>query len=213
MAQLTFVPAEIEAYAERHSDPEPELLNELWRITHAKSARPQMLVGPLEGAFLRLLVRIANARRVLEIGTFTGYSALWMAAGLPEDGRLITCDVDPETTAIARSFWARSPHGSKIQLELRPAIETLAKLDGPFDLVFIDADKESYAAYWDAVLPKVPSGGLIVADNVLWSGRILSPSDETDRAIVAFNEKVREDARVERVLLTVRDGMTLCRKK
>lgn len=199
----------IEAYARKHTETEGELFRELASVTREETTSPQMQVGHLEGAFLRLLIKIAGAKRVLELGTFTGYSALAMAEGLPEDGRLITCDVDPHATAIAKRFWDRSPHGRKIELKLGPALETLKTLDGPFDLVFIDADKENYSNYWKACVPKVRKGGVLAVDNVLWSGRVLDPKDASDRAINGFNKLVFEDGRVEPVLLTVRDGISL----
>ena len=172
-----------------------------------------MQVGHLEGSFLRLLVKIARAKRVLEIGTFTGYSALAMAEGLPRGGRLITCDIDPDATQIARAHWNRSPHGRKIELRLGPAIKTVQELSGPFDLVFIDADKESYGRYWELCVPKVRRGGLLLADNVLWGGRVLDPHDRSDRAIVAFNKRVAADRRVDVVILPLRDGLTVAYKK
>ncbi len=210
---LTLVPEAIERYATAHTIPESPLLRELVEETFAKTQIPHMQVEHLEGAFLRLLARITGARRVLEIGTFTGYSALVMAEGLPEDGRLITCDIDPAATEIARRYWARSPHGKKIELLLGPALENLKTIAGPFDLVFIDADKENYVKYWEACLPKVRRGGLLVADNVLWSGRVLNPKDDSDKALVAFNAHVHTDPRVEAVMLTVRDGMMLAWKR
>ncbi len=167
----------------------------------------------MEGTFLRILVKLARARRVLELGTFTGYSALMMAEGLPDDGELVTCDIDQKAEAMARDFFARSPHGGKIQLRMGPALETLKTLQGPFDLAFIDADKQNYSAYYDAVVPLLRSGGLLVADNALWSGRVLQPRAADDHALVAFNAKVAADARVEKVLLTVRDGMMLALKR
>ena len=173
---------------------------------------PQMQVGRLEGTFLKMLVALTRARCVLEIGMFTGYSALMMAAGLPEDGRLVTCDIDPESEAMARSFFARSPHGHKIEIRMGPALDTLAVLPGPFDLVFIDADKTSYPAYYEAAVERVPSGGLIVIDNTLWSGAVLEPQDDDTRAIVEVARRVQADSRVENALLTVRDGMLLARR-
>lgn len=205
-------PEPIENYARSRSHPPSSLFEELARVTRHKTSMPQMQVGPLEGAFLRMLVRLTRARRVLEIGTFTGYSALAMAEALPEDGELVTLDMDPEATRIAREFWGRSEHGKKIRLILGPAAQTLETLEGPFDLVFIDADKTGYEKYWELCLPRVVSGGLIVADNVLWSGRVLEPRDEQDRAIASFNERVRRDGRVEAVMLPVRDGITLAWK-
>lgn len=210
---MNLVPEELERYAAAHTDPPGALFEELREVTYAKTSSPQMQVGPIEGAFLKMLVQLSGARRVLEIGMFTGYSGLKMAEGLPEDGELITCDIDPAAEAIARQFHQRSPHGKKITVRMGPALETIATLRGPLDLVFIDADKERYSAYFDAVLPLVRPGGLIVADNALWSGRVLQPKAETDRAIAAFNDKVAADSRVEKVLLTVRDGMMLIRKK
>ncbi len=208
---MDIVAPEIEEYALIHSSREDALLNELARVTHERASIPTMLTGHVEGALLRMLVQVSRARRVLEIGTFTGYSALSMAVGLPDDGRVITCDIDPIATQIARDFWARSAHGGKIELRLGPALETIRSLDGPLDFVFIDADKANYIAYWDAVLPKVRPGGLIAADNVLWSGKVLNPQEPNDHAIVAFNRHVRYDDRVELVMLTVRDGITLAR--
>ena len=210
---LTLVPALIDAYAAAHSAPESALLKKLARETFAETDIPQMQVGRVEGAFLRLLVRLSRARRVLELGTFTGYSALVMAEGLPPRGKLVTCDIDPEATAMARRYWAKSPHGRKIELRLGPALKTLRKLKGDFALAFIDADKVNYGRYWEAVVPKMRRGGLIVADNVLWSGRVLKPRDASDRALRAFAARVRRDRRVEAVLLTVRDGLMLAFKK
>jgi caffeoyl-CoA O-methyltransferase len=203
----------LEEYAARHSDPEPPLLNELRRYTETHCEDAQMLVGPLQGALLKLLTALSGGRRVLELGCFTGYSALWMAEGLQPDGVLITCEIDADRAAIARSFWARSPLGERIELRLGPALDTLGTLSGPFDLVFLDADKENYIHYWDAVVPMVRPGGLIAADNVLWSGRVLTPQHELDRVLARFNEHVLADARVERVLLTVRDGLLLARRR
>ncbi|MGH7197881.1 MAG: O-methyltransferase [Candidatus Omnitrophota bacterium] len=211
--QSFIVSPKIERYAEDHSQPESKLFKELARYTWRHTEIPQMQVGHLEGSFLRLMVRIARARRVLEIGTFTGYSALAMAGGLPPKGSLITCDIDPEAVGIARKFWKKSPHGHKIKPVLGPALETLKKLRGPFDLIFIDADKENYIRYWEECLPKVRPGGLILVDNVLWSGRVLDPKEPSDRAIVRFNRHVRRDKRVEFVMLTLRDGLTLARKR
>lgn len=210
---LTLVPEAIEEYARAHSEQPSPLLEELREETYAKMNAPQMQVGALEGGFLRMLVRISGARRILEVGMFTGYSALMMAEGLPDDGELITCDINPEAEAVAKRYFARSPHGEKIHVRMGPALETIRSLSGPLDLVFLDADKENYANYFDAALPLVRQGGLIVADNTLWSGRVLEPKAESDKAIVAFNDKVAKDPRVETVQLTVRDGMTLMWKR
>ncbi|HEX5131716.1 MAG TPA: O-methyltransferase [Candidatus Krumholzibacteria bacterium] len=210
---IPIVSENIEAYALEQSSPEPALLAELAAETRASMKSPQMMVGHAQGLFLRSIATMLQARRVLEIGTFTGYSSLSLAAGMPGDGRLITCDVDPVATAVARRYWARSPYGDKITLELRPALETLATLSGPFDLVFIDADKPGYVAYWEACVPLVRAGGVLLADNVLWSGRVLAPEEKDDLAIVAFNAHVARDTRVDKVMLTVRDGITLAIKR
>jgi len=212
---IEIVPAKYEAYAEAHSEPVAPWFEELRKETYATMEGPQMQVGRLEGDFLKMLVRISRAKRVLEIGMFTGYSGLMMAEGLPEGGELVTCDVDPKAEALAKKYFAKSPHGKKIQVRMGPALETLKTLKGPFDLVFLDADKTNYGAYYDAVMPMVPSGGLIVADNTLWSGKVVdAPEAEVDtRALVAFNARVSKDPRVEKVLVTVRDGMMLCFKK
>ena len=207
------VAPEIETYAAKHSTPESSIFTDLVKITHEKTDLPQMQVGRLEGALLRVLVRLTGAKRVLEIGTFTGYSALAMAEGLPEEGRLITLDIDEKTNAIAQEAWDKSPHGKKIEARLGPAAATIESLDGSFDMAFIDADKANYTRYWDLVVPKIRTGGLIAVDNVLWSGRVLNPSDESDKAIVAFNTHAASDARVDCAMLTVRDGVLLAVKK
>ena len=203
----------LEAYATAHSAPESALLKALAKETYAETEMPQMQVGHLEGSFLRLLVKISGAKRVLEMGTFTGYSTLCLAEGTPAGGQVVTCDINPTTTLIARKHWKKNPHGKKIQLKIGPALETIAKLKGPLDFVFIDADKDNYIRYWEACLPKVRKGGLIAADNVLWSGRVLNPQEDSDKAIVKFNDHVRKDKRVDAVMLTVRDGITLAIKK
>ncbi len=213
VVMLTMVPEPIELYAAAHSDPVPALLVELREETRTVMAFPQMQVGRLEGALLKMLVRLSGARHALEIGMFTGYSALSIAEGLPEDGNLITCDVDPKAEAIARRYFARSPHGTKINVRMGPALETLSTWAGPLDFVFIDADKGNYTRYYEAAIPRLRAGGLVVADNTLWSGEVLDPRSEDARAIVAFNAHVAADPRVERVLLTVRDGVLLARKR
>jgi caffeoyl-CoA O-methyltransferase len=202
----------LEDYAARASSPVSALLGRLATETWDSIDCPQMQVGPIEGRLLMLLVKLCSARRAVEIGTFTGYSGLNIAEGLPEDGELITCDIDPVATAVARRYWNESPWGHKIELRLGPALQSLASIAGPIDFAFIDADKENYIAYWDALVPKMRSGGLLVVDNVLWSGTVLDPQTESARCIVAFNAHVAADDRVEQVMLTVRDGVTLARK-
>ena len=203
----------IEEYSERHTRELSNLHQRLWQETHEKTSSPGMMVGPIEGALLRLLVRLTAAKRVLEIGMFTGYSALAMAAALPEDGQLITCDVNPETSEIARRYFASSPHGHKIEIKLGQATETLKNLQGPFDLCFIDADKQGYGAYYDACIDLVRRGGLIVLDNMLQSGRVLNPADPASRIIAALNDRIQRDERVENVLLPIRDGIMLAYRR
>ncbi len=210
---MTLVPDAIEAYATEHSEPVSPLYDTLREETYASMHDPQMQVGRLEGNLLRLLVKLSGARHALEIGMFTGYSGLMIASGLPEDGTLITCDVDPKAEAIARRAFARSPVGRKIQIRMGPALQTLKTLQGPLDFVFLDADKENYLAYYEAVLPMLRAGGLLVADNTLWSGRVLAPKSASDHAICTFNDAVAKDSRVDKVLLTVRDGMTVALKR
>jgi caffeoyl-CoA O-methyltransferase len=210
---MNFIDQAVEQYAHDHTKPESELFRRLREETFREMQYPQMQVGRLEGQFLKMLVRLTGARRVLEIGMFTGYSALMMAEGLPDDGHLITCDVNPQAEAIARRYFAESKHGHKIEVRMGPALETIKTLDEPHDLVFIDADKTNYLNYYEAVMPLLRAGGLIVTDNVLWSGRVLQPEDADTRAIVAFNERVEQDPRVDNVCLTVRDGMMLAWKR
>src|SRR3954466_824181 len=199
----------VEKYAEEHSSPDGELFERLAAETHEKTTAPQMMVGRLEGRFLGTLVRTLRARSVLELGTFTGYSSISMALALPAGGRVITCDVNDETTAIARRYAEEARVLHRIHYRPGPAPETIAQLDGPFDLVFIDTDKENYVNYYEATLPLLADGGVIVVDNTLWSGRVVDEEDdeETTRAIRALNDHVSADPRVENVLLTVRDGM------
>ncbi|HEY3095213.1 MAG TPA: class I SAM-dependent methyltransferase [Acidimicrobiia bacterium] len=207
------VDEKVEVYAAEHTSELHELFERLAAETRKKTTAPQMMVGRIEGQFLARLVRLSGARRILELGTFTGYSSISMASALPEDGRIITCDVDPEATAIARRYMDESGFGAKIEIRLGPALETIQSLEGPFDIVFIDADKPNYEAYYEAVLPLLAENGLVIADNVLWSGRVVEPDgDESTQAIKAFNEHVRNDDRVVSVMLTVRDGMTLIQK-
>jgi caffeoyl-CoA O-methyltransferase len=205
---------DLERYAQEHSTPDAELFRRLEEETRATQTLPQMMVGPLEGQLLGWLVWLSGARTVLEIGSFTGYSSISMALNLPGDGRIISLDVDEETTAIARRYADEAGVADRIEYRVGPALDTLPDLDGPFDLVFIDADKENYVDYYENVLPKLSEKGFIVADNVLWSGRVLDDEgDESTEAIKRFNDHVAADDRVECLMLTVRDGMTLIRPR
>src|SRR5262245_20954475 len=207
------VDPKLERYAEEHSSDVPELLQRLERETLASMKSPQMLSGRTEGQLLRLLIRMTGASRVLEVGTFTGYSALMMASALPADSELITLEVDPKAEAVARRYFAESEHGRKIRLLMGPALESIGSLSGPFDFAFVDADKQNYPRYYDRILPLLRPGGILAVDNVLWSGKVLDPGDEETRAIHELNEKARNDPRVEHVLLTIRDGVLLARKR
>ncbi|MDQ6726129.1 MAG: class I SAM-dependent methyltransferase [Actinomycetota bacterium] len=209
------VPPEIEAYAAEHTTPEDPLLAAVAAETRRTQESHGMMVGLLEGRFLETLVWLSGARRILEIGTFTGYSGLSMAAALPPGGSLVTCEVDAERAATARRHFDESPWGDRIEIRVGPALASIAALEGSFDLVFIDADKTNYSNYYQAVLPLLAARGLIVADNVLWSGRVIDADDQDDDtlAIRAFNDLVRRDERVTCVMATVRDGVMLIRRR
>jgi caffeoyl-CoA O-methyltransferase len=208
---VNLVDPRADEYAERHTTPSGELFERLAAETREKTQIPEMMVGEVEGRFLEFLVRATGARRVLELGTFTGYSSISMARGLPDGGRIISCDVNEETNAIARRYAEEAGVADRIEYRLGPALETIAELDGTFDLVFIDADKENYRNYYDAVLPKLADDGLILADNALRNGRVLE--EDSGEPMQAFNDYVLNDERVECVLLTVRDGILLVRKR
>jgi caffeoyl-CoA O-methyltransferase len=208
-----FIDSAVEQFARDHTEAETDLYVRLREETYRVMQWPQMQVDVIEGRFLQMLVRLSGAKSILELGMFTGYSALMMAEALPDDGHLITCEIDSEAEAIARRYFAESPHGDKITIRMGPALETIKTLTGPVDLVFIDADKVNYSNYYEACLPLLKFGGLIIADNVLWSGKVLHPKDADDHAIVAFNRLVQSDPRVKNVCLTVRDGMMLAWKR
>jgi caffeoyl-CoA O-methyltransferase len=203
---MDLVHPDIERYAEQHTSPHPPLLEELAEETRATLRVPQMLTGPVEGRFLQFLVWSLRARRVLELGTYSGYSSLSMAGGLPDGGEIHTCELDEEHAAVARRYIERAGLSDRITVHVGPALETVQRLDGPWDFVFIDADKDGYLDYYEAVLPKLSEHGLIAADNTLRGGRVL----EGD-TVSAFNDRVLSDPRVVSVLLTVRDGVTLIR--
>lgn len=205
----------LDAYCTAHTTEPSQALRELTDYTRAHVPSPQMQVGRVEGRLLATLVGMMNAKRVLEVGTYTGYSALAMAEALAEDARVVTCDIDPVNTEVARKAWAGSPHGSKIELRLGDARATIAAMpaEPTFDFVFIDADKGGYVDYYELALPRLREGGVIAADNTLWSGAVLDPKTADDHAIVRFNAHVAADPRVTSVLLPVRDGLMLARKQ
>jgi predicted O-methyltransferase YrrM len=210
------VPEAVEAYAAAHTTPAPGFLQALAAETRETLDSPQMLTGEIEGRFLEFLVFLAQPRLLLEIGTYSGYSALSMARALPAGGRIVTCELDPERVAFARRHIEDAGFDDRIAVREGPALETIASLDGPFDLVFVDADKEGYRDYYEAVLPKLSERGLIVVDNVLWGGRVAEPPSDDDsestRALREFNDHVAADERVVNVMLSVRDGVTLVRR-
>ena len=208
------VPEEIEQYAEAHTTPSSELLRRLAEETKATLERPQMLTGTIEGRLLEFLVFATQAERVLELGTYSGYSAVSMAAALPEGGHIHTCEVDEQHAAVAQRYIDEAGYTDRITIHIGPALETIARLEGDFDFVFIDADKENYSAYYEALLPRLSARGLIAIDNTLWSGRVLEPDDDAStRALVELNDHIAADDRVVAVQLTVRDGVTLVRKR
>ena len=210
------LPDGVEDYAAAHTTPPAPHLQALADETRATLDSPQMLTGDIAGRFLEFLVLLAQPRLVLEIGTYSGYSALSMAAALPDGGRIVTCEISDAHADVAERHIAAAGESGRIEVRRGPALDTIATLDGPFDLVFIDADKPSYLAYYEAVLPKLSARGLIVVDNVLWSGRVAEPPSDDDTestvALRAFNDHVAADERVVNVMLSVRDGMTLVRR-
>ncbi len=206
----------VEAYAVAHTSPEPAYFADLAERTRAETTAPGMMVGTLEGRFLAAVVAMLRPQRVLEIGTFTGYSALSMAEALPPGGRIITCDISEEHVALARRHLAASPFEDRVEIRVGPALASIAALDGPFDLVFVDADKASYVDYYEATLPKLAPDGVLLVDNVLWSGEVVDEAQSDDPTAVtmrAFNDHVRADPRVEVVMLTIRDGVSIIRHR
>ena len=210
----SLVTPEIEAYAEAHSMAESAICRALREETYRRMEFPQMLVGPLEGAFLKMMAQVVGAKRVLEVGMFTGYSALCFAEAVPEDGTIITCEVDEESAALAQEYFARSPVGKKVEVRMGPALDTMQNLDGPFDLIFIDADKQNYLNYFSRALELLAPNGVILIDNVLWDGEVLKhpPPDQRTAAIQELNKAVSSDGRVSAVLVTIRDGILVVRK-
>ena len=212
---MTAVPDELQAYTESHTTPTAPHLQRLAEETRATQEQAVMLTGVVEGRFLEMLVFATGARRVLEIGTFTGYSALAMAAALPDDGRIVTLELDPERASIAQRHFDAGPNGDRISVRVGPALESLRSLDGPFDLVFIDADKTGYRDYYEAVLPKLSERGVIAIDNTLWGGKVLPGQDDGGEATAALrelNDFIASDERVVAVQLSIRDGITLIRR-
>jgi caffeoyl-CoA O-methyltransferase len=213
---MEFIAEEILKYCEDMSSPEADVLQQLNRDTYAKVLNPRMLSGHLQGRFLAMLSQMLQPKTILEIGTYTGYSALCLCEGLQPEGTLITIDINDELESFSKQYFSASKWASQIIQKTGNALEIIPLLPNTFDLVFIDADKEEYSRYYDLIIDKVRSGGIIIADNVLWSGHVLKPAEKQDletRAIAAFNSKVRSDDRVSLTMLPIRDGLSLIRKK
>lgn len=214
---MEFLPEDIENYVLHHTEPEPEHLYDLNRKTHLKVLQPRMLSGHLQGRVLSMFSHMIRPKRVLEVGTYSGYSALCMAEGLAEGGEIHTIDINDELEDIIRQFLEKSGLSDRVHLHFGNALDVIPQIEGTFDLVFIDADKTNYSNYYDLVIDRVPSGGYIIADNVLWSGKVLDQQeiekDPDTAALVAFNEKIQSDDRVQNVLFPVRDGLMVIRKK
>ena len=213
---MHFLSEELENYAAQHTEDEPLLLQELNKLTHLNVRQPRMISGHFQGRFLSLLSKMVQPRTILEIGTYTGYATLCLAEGLHPEGVLHTIDIKEELTDLQREFFDRSGYGSQIVQHLGKAADIIPSLDTTFDLVFIDADKQNYAHYFDLVIEKMNRGGIILSDNVLWSGKVVEEvkhNDKHTQALMAYNQKIKDDPRVETVLLPIRDGITLSRVK
>jgi caffeoyl-CoA O-methyltransferase len=211
---MNLVSPEIEKYIAVHTTDESGILAELNRKTHADVLMPQMLSGKVQGQFLKFISRMLQPRRILEIGTYTGYAAICLAEGLTEDGRLFTIDINEELGELVKTYIDKAGLSNKIIPIIGDARDEIAKLDESFDLVFIDADKQNYSNYYDLVIDNVRSGGFILADNVLWSGKIIEEKKDKDtKKLAEFNTKVQQDNRVENVIISIRDGIMMARKK
>lgn len=213
---MNFLPEKIDRYATEHSQKEPELLQELFKETWQKALVPRMISGPFQGRVLSMVSKLVSPKTILEIGTYTGYSALCLAEGLHKDGMVHTIDHNEELYDFQKKYFDRSEFKGQIKQYTGEALEVIKDISGPFDLVFIDADKANYENYFDAVIEKMNSGGVILSDNVLWSGKVTeipNPKDEDTKALIRYNKIMNEDPRIETVLLPIRDGLTISRVK
>ena len=211
---MHFISEDLEDYVAGHSEKEPELLRQLDKETHQKTTQPRMLSGHFQGRVLSMLSKIIRPKHILEIGTFTGYATLCLAEGLQKNGTLDTIDVNEELVWLQDKYFQKSKWANQISNHLGKALEIIPIIDKKFDLVFIDADKENYINYFNIILPKMNSGGIILSDNVLWSGKVLEPlqpKDETTKILLEYNRLLQTDPRVETVLLPIRDGLTVSR--
>jgi len=212
---MHFIPEQLDDYVVAHSENEPELLQQLTRETFRKILQPRMSSGPYQGRVLSMISKLINPKYILEIGTFTGYSTLCLAEGLKPDGIIDTIDINEELFDFQRTFFDRSDYGTQIAQHLGNALELIPELNKTFDLVFIDADKDNYVNYFNLIIDKMNPGGIILSDNVLWSGKVigaLNPKDKMTKAVLEYNTLLKEDKRVETVLLPIRDGLTISRK-
>lgn len=213
---MDFLPEQLSNYIVEHTENEPELLQKLTRETHQKILQPRMLSGHYQGRILSMISKLVNPKTILEIGTYTGYSALCMAEGLQKDGILHTIDINEELYDFQRKYFDASIYGHQIKQHLGRALDIIPSLNEQFDLIFMDADKENYIAYYHAIIDKLNPGGIILSDNVLWSGKVIEPVNPKDlatQAVLEYNTLLKEDKRLETVLLSVRDGLTISRKK
>jgi predicted O-methyltransferase YrrM len=213
---MHFIPEELDNYVVAHTQDEPKLLQQLNRETYQKILQPRMLSGHYQGRVLSMLSKLINPKNILEIGTYTGYSAICLAEGMQTNGELHTIDIDEELYDFQRKYFDKSKYGSQIYQHLGNALDIIPKLEMTFDLVFIDADKENYANYFNCVIDKLNSGGIILSDNVLWSGKVIEPLQKDDTstpALIEYNTLLKNDARIETIMLPIRDGLTISRKK
>lgn len=212
---MNFIPEELDNYVVAHTQDEPTLLQELNRETYQKILQPRMLSGHFQGRVLSMISKLVNPKTILEIGTYTGYSAICLAEGMHQNGELHTIDINEELHDLQRRYFDRSGYGNSILQHTGNALDIIPKLDKTFDLVFIDADKENYCNYFHCIIDKLNTGGIILSDNVLWSGKVLNepqPDDIDTKGLIAYNKLLHEDKRVETVILPIRDGLSLSRK-
>lgn len=211
---MHFISEDLENYAALHSENEPEILRELSKETHLKTLQPRMISGHFQGRFLSLISKLIAPKNILEIGTFTGYSTLCLAEGLSKGGQLHTIDINEELEYLPKKYFEKSDFKEQIIMHIGSGLDIIPKLNHTFDLAFIDADKENYLNYFELILPKMSTGGVILSDNVLWSGKVLQEvkaNDKSTKALMAYNEFLKQDTRVETVLLPIRDGLTMSR--
>lgn len=213
---MHFLPEKLDEYVVSHSQEEPKLLQQLTRETYQKILQPIMLSGPYQGRVLSMISKLKSPKKILEIGTFTGYATLCLAEGLENDGIIDTIDINEELVDFQRKYFDKSEYGARIHQHLGSALDVIPTLKNTYDLIFIDADKPNYSNYFNLVIEKMNPGGIILSDNVLWHGKVVEPINEKDlstKAVVEFNRILKEDERIETVMLPIRDGLSISRKK